>query len=60
MNPLKWFWEVLKTPTRLKNEYKRKISEAHLKIRTGDCTPAQLDQATETLRNIQAKKLKIL
>lgn len=59
-NPFRWLKAKLSEVTRLKDGIKRKISEAHLKIRTGDCTNEQLDQATETLRSIRAKGIKIL
>lgn len=61
-NPFKWIGEKFGGATRLKDEIRRKISEAHLQIRTGECTEDQLNQATETLKSIKdlASRVKIL
>lgn len=59
-NPIRWIRDVLSSPLRLKEEFKRKISEAHLHIKTGEVSEGGLDQASETLKSIRNKKLKIL
>lgn len=59
-NPFRWIKDVLTAPRRLKEEFQKKMSEAHLHIKTGEVSPEGLDQATETLKSIRDKKLTIL
>lgn len=51
--PFDWFKRMKAEKERLHNEYKRKISEAHLAMMSGDLSTKDLTDMCETLKSIK-------
>lgn len=62
MNPFKLIGVIIARVREigtLRDGIKQKISEAHLQIRSGECTEEQLNAATETLNLMREKASKV-